>query len=377
MSAVSVLAEISSPALRGVLIGAIMMLVGGPPTLQYVVRPELDRHGLKTARMDRFASMTVGAAIVGAVLAASALAVSTVEASGARSLVGWVSATPDGRAWLALVVVAGFLGVLTAGRRFLSPRRWLDAVFVGGLAMLLAFCWTRYSVAVDSPAVAIVAKFGHMTGAALWVGGLAVLAAFPALLASEPDEATVAPLIRSIIRRFSMIAVVGVTVAFATGIAIAAWHVPTLSALVSTPYGLLLSAKVGLVSLAAAIGGFNRVVVHERIAPSADEPRSTAAIPGLLAVAKPRITPSDAISAVTRSVRLELAVLVVAVALSVVLTTMTPSYELFGATVAASSQFVAGAAVGFATLLKTSAVTIALVGSLALGYELGASDLVG
>lgn len=84
------------------------------------------------------------------------------------------------------------------------------------------------------------------------------------------------------------------------------------------------------------------------------------------------MTATDTVSTVARSVQLELAVLIVIVGLSVALTAMTPSYEMLGPAVVASSTILRGVAfVGFAAVLKLGAIGIAIIGSLALGYELG------
>lgn len=369
-----------NPAFRGVLVTALVLLIGVPPTLSFVVFPELERRDLDTARSHRVALAVIGASLIGAALAGTVLAVGNAQSSEVATFADWVGSTAAGQAWAALSIIAFGLGGVTAGRYLLpnrvSRRVWLGVVFLGTLAMLVAFCWTRYSTAVESPAIAILMKFGHMAGGALWVGGLAILALLPLLMPRNPDT-NVAELVLSIVRRFSIIAVAGVTIAFATGVVIAAWHVPAVTALATTPYGILLSAKVGLVMIGAGIGGFNRVVLHERISYSMKGSNDTAALPGMLMAVSPRIPESSAVSAVTRAIRLELAVLAAAVGLSVALTTsVTPSYELLEPAVAVSSGVFVDVDIGeFASLLKLGAVGIALIGSLALGYEVGKFDV--
>lgn len=365
-----------SPVFRGVLVTALMLLIGAPPTFWFVVFPELERRGIDTMRARRVALSIVGTTLIGAVIAETALTVGHAQSSSVDAFAAWVSSTAAGQAWAAGIAVAFVPGVLTVGHRVIParvPRRpWLMTVFVGALAMLVAFCWTHYSTAIAIPTVAILVKVGHMTGAALWVGGLAVLAALPALIPRDPD-ADMAKFVLGVVRRFSMIAVAGVTVAFTTGIIITVWHVPTLTALGTTLYGILLSVKVGLVLVAAAIGGINRFILHEQIAAGVGESNDTAALPGLLTGVGPRIAATDAVSTVVRSIRVELAILVVAVGLSVVLTTaVTPSYEVLDPAVAVAGEIFKGIAlIGFATLLKLGAGGIALIGSLVLGYELG------
>ncbi|MDL5360637.1 copper resistance D family protein [Halalkalicoccus sp. NIPERK01] len=377
------LMELGNPAFRGVLVGALMLLIGAPPTLSFVVLPELERRGLDTTRAHQVPLPIMGVSLIGATFAGTALAIENAQTADIASFLAWTGSTSAGQAWLVFVAVAVVLGGLTTGWYVIpgniSWRLWLGTVFLGAFAMLVTFCWTRFSTAVDIPAVAILVKLGHMTGAALWVGGLAVLAVLPRLVPRDVDsdaDTDMARLVLAVVRRFSIVAVTGVTVAFATGVVIAAWHVPTLTALATTPYGVLLSAKVGLVVVAATMGGFNRLVLHEQIAYSVRESTDAAVLPGLLAVVEPRITVEDAVSTITRSIRLELAVLVVAIGLSAALTTVvTPSYELLEPAVGASSGIVWGVVpIGFATLLKSGAISIGLAGSLALGYELGKFD---
>lgn len=365
-----------TPLFRGVLVAALILLVGVPPTLSFVVFPELERRGLDTTRARHGALSIITATLIGAGLAASALAVGNARASEVGTFLAWMGSTPAGGAWTVFIAAAVVSGAVTAGHRAsserVSRRFWLGTVSVGALVMLVAFCWTRFSTAVENPAVAVFVKFAHMGGGALWVGGLAVLAVLPWLVPRDP-ETDLARFVLSTVRRFSIIAVTGVTVAFATGVVIAAWHVPTLSALVTTRYGVLLSLKVGLVVVAAAIGGFNRVVLHDEIAYSVGESKGVAALPGMLTGVRPQIASSEAVSAVTRSIRLELAILALAVGLSVALTTaVTPSYELLEPAVAASSEVVRGVPLTeFGTLLELGAVSIGLAGSLAVGYEVG------
>lgn len=368
--------DLLSSILRGVLAASLMLLIGAPPVLSTVFR-NLEARDLDVAQAYRPALRLVGTALIGAVLAETALVVGRTEPSEVGSFDAWVTSTPEGQAWGVFVIVALVLGTLTVVHYVthdrVSPRRWLGTVFASALVMLVAFCWTRYSPAVESPTVAILVKFGHMTGAALWAGGLAVLAVLPTLL--PRDSIDMARLVPPIIRRFSMVAIVGVTVAFVTGIVIAAWHVPTRTALVTTPYGILLTVKVGLVLVAAAIGGLNRFVLHEQITESADKSSGAVAIPGVLTAIRPQIGSDDAVSMLVRAVRLELALLVLVLGLSVALTTtVMPSYEVLESAVAVPSQTAEHVAdIGFTNVLKSGAIGIALGGALMFGYELGAS----
>ncbi|WP_254535620.1 CopD family protein [Halomarina litorea] len=365
------------PLLRGVLVTALMVLVGAPPVFGFAVFPELARRGLDTAPAARVARGALVWTLLVALASGAGLA--AVRAGGIGALGGWSVGTAAGGAWVALTAVGVGLIAVTVARRSapdaLSRRRWLCTVLVGGSAMLLAFCWTRYSSAVDSAALAISVKFLHMLSAAVWVGGLGVLAALPRLVPGEggDDAASVAA---ALVRRFSLLAVAAVTVAFVTGVLIVTWHVPSAVALVTTPYGLALSLKVLLVLGAAGLGGFNRFVVHQHLQHAG---REGGALPGL-AVFAALHGEGDAVASLVRAVRLELAVLLAVVAVSVLLTsTFAPSYEALsvpaptaGALLDVGRQTTDAAfdAV-FRSALEFGAIGIALLGSLTLGYELG------
>lgn len=362
--------------LRAVSVLSLILLVGAPPIFSTLLL-ELERRDLNVTRTYRAAVYLVGAALGAAVLSETALAIMDVLSSDAVAFDAWVTSTVDGQARGVLVLSGFVVGALTIGHHLAggrgSPRLWLKTVFAGGLVMLVAFCWTRYSPAAESTTAAILVKFVHMTGAALWTGGLAVLAVLPRLLPRSSIDS--GRLVLSVIRRFSTIAILGVTAAFTTGIVITAWHVPTLGALVETPYGILLSLKIGLVLLAAALGGFNRFLVHEQIARSVDETGHVAALPGLLAFVRPQTTSLDALQTFVRSVRLELLLLVLVVGMSVGLTTtVTPAYELLEFTDV--STVIIAERVGDVRLTNVffvGAIGTILGGSLVLGYELGSS----
>lgn len=361
---------------RTILVLSLILLIGAPPIFSIILL-ELESRDLDVTRTYRAAVYLVGTALVAAILSATALAIGDVLSSDAVAFDAWITSTAEGQAWGVLVIIGFVIGALTIGHHLSgghgSPQLWLKMVFSGGLAMIVAFCWTRYSPAAESATVAILVKSVHMTGAALWTGGLAVLAVLPTLLPRSSIDSV--RLVLSVIRRFSAIAILGVTAAFTTGIVIASWHVPTLEALIETPYGVLLSLKIGLVLLAAAIGGFNRFLLHEQIAKSVDETGYVAAPPDLLAFVRPQITSLDALPTFVSSVRLELLFLLLVVGISVGLTTtVTPAYELLEFT-EVSTVYIAERVVDvrLTNIFFLGAIGTLLAGSLMLGYELGSS----
>ena len=361
---------------RSILVLSLILLIGAPPIFSMVLL-ELENRDLDVTRTYRAAVYLVGAALAAAIISDTALAIEGVLSSDAVAFGAWITFTAEGQAWGVLVIIGLVVGALTIGHHLSddhgSPQLWLKMVFSGGLAMIVAFSWARYSPAAESATVAILVKSVHMTGAALWTGGLAVLAVLPSLLPRGSIDSV--RLVISVIRRFSAIAILGVTAAFTTGIVIAAWHVPTLEALIETPYGVLLSLKIGLVLLAAAIGGVNRFLLHEQMAKSIDETGYVAASPDQLAFVRPQIPSIDALPKFVRSVRLELLFLLLIAGISVGLTTtVTPAYELLEFT-EVSTFYIAERVVDvrLTNVFFLGAIGTILAGSLMLGYELGSS----
>ncbi|NKE34819.1 copper resistance protein CopC [Natronococcus sp. JC468] len=287
---------------KGVLLVALVALVGGPVTAALAVYPAADHSGSFARSIDRrLARLFAGTGVVlfGSVLGLGLARSTSIGPLSPATLVEFTG-TPLGRAWLAqlalalALLVALALGVTGA----LSRRLRLGSTLVGALGVGATASWTSHSATAIDRLQGTAVDFAHVAGAGLWLGGLIVLAlAVPAALRdSEPtDRATIAA---ETVRRYSLLALSGVTLAGATGLALAAWHVPDLEALRASLYGGSLSAKTLLVLLALGLGGITRFVLLRRL---------ESAEPTALFV---------------RAVRLEVAVLVLAVLLSGVLTSV-------------------------------------------------------
>jgi putative copper resistance protein D len=130
-------------------------------------------------------------------------------------------------------------------------------------AGLSAFVWSRSVVSHAgsqgdwSQYVAI--DWLHLVLVSLWVGIVLVAAAakLPAVLSHSVDRLAAAQWV-AYLSSTATVALVGIVL---TG-AFKAWHsLPSIGALWTSDYGLLLLVKVGLVVPAAALGGYNRFVV--------------------------------------------------------------------------------------------------------------------
>jgi copper transport protein len=104
----------------------------------------------------------------------------------------------------------------------------------------------------------LVADWTHAMAAAVWMGGLlgfAVALCSGAFRSLAPDSRT--KLRERAVRRFSAVATCAVVVLAGTGLYAAVLHVPNPQALLATPYGRVLIAKLVLLSLLLGVGASN------------------------------------------------------------------------------------------------------------------------
>ncbi|ARS90585.1 copper resistance CopC/CopD family protein [Natrarchaeobaculum aegyptiacum] len=323
---------------KGLVLIALVGLLGAPIAAGLAVYPAAGRRAGATdgrsgvssayAVVDRrLATLLTGfiALLFVGVLALGFARVAGIDGAPLEALGSYLE-TPLGQAWLvqlgAVVAVAALSAV--AHRNLCSRRTWLGGTVLGALVVTGTISWTSHSATAIDRLQGFVVDFGHIAGAGLWVGGLIVLAVVltPLLETVEPAERR--SLAAAVIRRYSLVALAGVTLAGATGLALAAWHVPSLSALFETLYGLSLSVKTLAVLLALGFGGFTRFVLLRRL--EADSPSPG----GLLRRLTDRgrtvredggeSTDAGTTALVTRTVRLEVAVLVFVLLLSGLLT---------------------------------------------------------
>lgn len=196
-------------------------------------------------------------------LAAGAVEVSlyAVQASGEPLSLAllWqaLSETRVGDAWLARIGL-GTLAVAAATWAAGAPGRlpfwWLSAALGGAMLATL----TRLSHAASEGGILpFLADWTHVVAASLWMGGL--LGFVLALLwPVRRVPAEMRPkLRRRAVRRFSRAATLAVACLVATGLYAALLHVPSIQALLTTPYGLALILKLGLFASLLALGAAN------------------------------------------------------------------------------------------------------------------------
>lgn len=145
-----------------------------------------------------------------------------------------------------LVAVAAMLLAVMALHSAWYARALAILAFVGiGLSLAM----TGHAATAPPEALTRPAIFLHGLGVAFWIGALAPLVA----LVSKPTAATL-----PVVNRFSRIAALAVGVLALTGLGLAIVQLEKPSALVETRYGLILSVKLGLVTVLLALAALNR-----------------------------------------------------------------------------------------------------------------------
>ncbi len=167
---------------------------------------------------------------------------------------------------LALLLMLG--PVIWYGLRWLAQARALNprtsvvlsvAVLVTGAVLAITWGAAGHSATGTLSGAALVSDVVHLTGMAVWLGGLVVLAL--ALLPTR-DVASM----RAAVPRFSSAAAASVAALIATGVFQAWRQVRTMPALLTTPYGRLLLLKVAAVLVILALAAAARASVKKHYA---------------------------------------------------------------------------------------------------------------
>lgn len=203
----------------------------------------------------------------------------------------------DGVGVSSVLVLLGLAGlVFDAGIRRVATAG-------AGLLATTPFALAGHTASAGPRALVTASVAVHLVAGAVWFGGLLGLAAV--LHRRRGDEAASAA---PVVGRFSAMAAVSL-VGVAVGGSIMGWQeVRTVDALTSTTYGKVLVAKVLVVALVAALGGWNRFRL----------------VPAITAA------PKKAGALLRRGARIEGGLLLGAVALTAVLVNVTPARTAAG-----------------------------------------------
>lgn len=213
-------------------------------------------------------------------------------------------------------------GVALLALLFVAVDAGKDRVVAGAglVAVALALAIAGHTATTSPLAVAVGADAAHVAAGAVWLGGLVGLLVVVVARRRAGTSSAAAVL------RFSGVAGVALGAVAGAGGALGWTQVRTLDALVTTPYGQLLLAKVAVVGLIAALGGWNRyrlVPLVEPALPSlGEEPESTDPAPG---------RPSRVLAHLRRTLIAEVALLALVVGTTAVLVDVTPARQAVAA----------------------------------------------
>lgn len=300
--------EVSVVLLRLAQYLGAMLLLGVPlffafrmPTSDAAV----ERWPRKTLLIAAFA--TAIASLAALVLQTAVMAGSMAEALKPASLAYMAFDMEIGRAFLVRAVVSALAGVLLL---MLRPNRasWIGLAILG-LVVCASLAWTGHGGATEgAPGVIhLGADVIHAAAAAMWLGALAALGLFLTIPHGDPERDR---LTHDALHGFAGMGTLAVGLLVATGL-VNTWFLvgpDRLGALLTTPYGLLLTAKlavfVGMLALAAS----NRFVLT----------------PCLHRALEDESQKSSAIRALRRSLVLETLLAVILLGLVAVMGTLAP-----------------------------------------------------
>jgi copper transport protein len=190
-----------------------------------------------------------------------------------------------------LLILAGVLAGMAAGRRPRPagaggraavrshgpiPPPWLLVAAAGCVGLVVSLSLSGHATTGRWEPFGFIADLVHIGAAAIWVGGLMVLATVLSRRSAVHD----APELGGVVRRFSATAVWAVGLIVASGVFQAWRQLGSWKALTDTDYGTLLLLKVTLVIATIEAGWFSRRWVARRLmAPAAPAAVGAAATP--------------------------------------------------------------------------------------------------
>ncbi|MBD7951447.1 bifunctional copper resistance protein CopD/cytochrome c oxidase assembly protein [Oerskovia sp. Sa4CUA1] len=272
------LTELAIALTIGSLVLAACVLPAGPP-----LRKAL---GVAGAASAVWAVLTV----VQTILRYSVLSSMPVTSVGfGEQLAAFVTQISLGRSLLGVIVVAALTSACAFAVRTATGALWTALLALSALAFQAN---TGHTAGAASHELAISSMFLHLGGAALWIGGLGVLAIVR--LRGGLDRTAFA----YSVSRYSSIAGWSFVAVAVSGVANAWIRLGGVAGL-STDYGVLILTKIGLIVVLGAIGFAHRELVVRRLQGVGGPirgPRTTATSPGTTtAVGEPGVAGGSAV----------------------------------------------------------------------------------
>lgn len=240
----------TASVLRGVVYGGSLLAVGAAIFLLWIAGPAgVDRPRLR--RIVRAGGVLAAAATLVAVGVQGAL----LSGLGARALadpavLGRVLATSFGRS--SGVRLAG-IAVLVAALPGVWSRARVAASAAGAALVIVSFALTGHTANAEPRLLVVAADLSHTLAGAVWFGGLVALVVALRRRRAGADAAEGGRLVA----RFSTLATGAVVLVTVAGSALAWSEVRALRALTSTTYGWTLVAKLTVVAGVLALGAYN------------------------------------------------------------------------------------------------------------------------
>jgi copper transport protein len=232
---------------RGVGYVATLLVAGAALCGLAVARTDADRRRARRVGLPA-AGVAVAVALVSWPLQAMAITGRGLSDVLALGVLGDTLQSSFGQGWLVRVVALATVIALWQ----LGAGRWPAAV--AGLAALGSFALDGHQRSMEPAALLLAGDLVHLAAAALWFGGLVLLALTVRARSLDDDPIGAARLIS----RFSGLALWSVLAVTLSGLAMAWALVRTPDALRTTGYGTLLSVKITLVLLAVGVAAYNR-----------------------------------------------------------------------------------------------------------------------
>lgn len=201
-----------------------------------------------------------GALVAIVVLALAQLAVLASDLTGAAPWssvgdLGSAAASTAGVALMVRIMLVGVVALVAFSMDVVNVEVRRAAILCSGVALLGTWAFAGHAASMRWSTAGVLADVVHHGAAAIWVTGLLVVSALA--IPAVPDEDRV-----EIVRRFSSVAAVCVSLLVATGSLQAVRLVGHPMRLIDTGHGRLLVAKLVAVGAMVAIAGVNRSRVH-------------------------------------------------------------------------------------------------------------------
>jgi copper transport protein len=310
---------------RGLTYLATALLLGGLVFLLAIWAPARraaveDANQSAGAFEARARTLLVGAAALGI---ASGIAGIVMQGATAGATSGWAALKPGvvqdvlgtrfGEVWaLRMLAFAALAGVVALTLRKLTARSALVLALPPAAFLAVAPALAGHASAQSPVALLVALDVAHVLAMSAWIGGLVfLLLALPAATRrlARPDRTR---LLAATLLRFSRLALGCVAVLLATGTIQAIAHVGSWDALLHTGFGRAVLAKIALIAVLVAIGAVNRRRV----------------IPRLHALAGEAAAPGPAGHLLRRTLRGEIALVLVVLGVTAALVSQPPPTSL-------------------------------------------------